>query len=106
MTKKNMILIATPIVLIGAYIIYRERKPSLEVNPSVDWDSKVPTVKFGFNKEALNNGNGTIDAGITFSKRYSLHYITQGNLMVLEVKNRRGEVVERKTVDFKGKLVY
>lgn len=106
MTKKNIILITTPLILIGVYFLYRERKPSLEINPSVDWDNKVPTVKFGHNKEALSNRSGSIDAGITFSNRYSLDYSTKGNIMTLEVKNRRGNVVETKTIDFKGRIIY
>lgn len=106
MKKKTLILIVSPILLIGAYILYRERKPSLEIDPSVDWGSKTPTVKFGLNKEALSNVNGSIDAGMTFSNKYSLHYKTQGNLMILEVRNRKGEVIETKTIDFKGKIIY
>lgn len=99
-------MIATPLILIGAFLIYRERKPSFEVEPNVDWEGKVPTVKFGNNKEALSQPNGTIDAGITYSNRYSLEYSRKKDIMILELKNRRGKVIEQKTIDFKSKLIY
>lgn len=99
-------MIATPIIFIGAYLLFRERKPSLNILPNIDWSNKIPTIQFGNNKEALSNNTGISDAGITYSKKYLLNYKKDGNIMILQVKKRNGDVVETKTIDFKSKLIY
>ena len=106
MRKREIILIATPIIIIGGFMLYRSRKPSLEILPNIDWAGKIPSVKFGNNTEALNQNTGEINAGITYSERYHLHYKTEGNKMILQVKNRLGKVFETKTIDFQSKIVY
>lgn len=106
MRKRDLILIATPIFILTGYLIYRNRKPSIRIMPNIDWREKIPTIRFGNNTESLNKSEGVLNAGVTYSEKYLLYYKKTGNKMVLEVKNRYGEIYESKTIDFQSKIIY
>ena len=106
MEAKKILKIILPIVIIGGLAIaIRRRKPSFEVI-DVDWKNNTAGVKFGFNKQTIVlSTKGLMNAGTTFANRYTIDWSSIGKKINFELK-KKGEVIEKQTIDFTSKLIY
>jgi len=106
--KKKVILgVITPLALFGFYfLVIRNRVPSLNLEGTL-WANNVAVIKFGNNKKFVSLGNnGEMNAGSTYSKRFILEFTSNKNIMKFFVKDRNGNVVKEKTLDFGAKIEY
>jgi len=106
MTKAVKISLITSAILLVGYVVYINRKPKLKILGGVNWADRKVEVKFG-NKTAFLRGSGKIDAGLGFSKRFSLKHEISGDKMIISlISSKSGDVIEEKVVDFRNKLIY
>ena len=105
MNRSIKISIVVSTLAVVGYLIYRNRKPKLKIIGNINWSTKTVEVKFG-NTTNLLNGSGRKQAGLGFSDRFTLNYVTKGDQMVISVVKKDGEIMEKKTIDFRNKLIY
>lgn len=107
-TTKIIIGIAVPLAVFGAYwFIYRNREPYLDLEET-DWLDNLAVIKFGKNKKSVSLGNsGEMNAGATYNPNlYKLTFKSEGKLMILYVKDKDGNLVDKQTLDFGAKIRY
>jgi hypothetical protein len=108
MNKKIILGVAVPLAFFSAYwFIYRNREPLLNLEET-DWVNNSVVAKFGRNKKTLSLGNsGEMNAGATYNpKKYKLTFDTNGKNMVFYVKDQKGNLLDKQTLDFGAKIRY
>lgn len=106
MDLKKIALFTLPIlVVVGGVILIRRRMPSLQV-VSTDWDNSTAVIKFGNNTQDIPLATGEMNAGYTYSNRYTLNYTPMGKKMVFKITDSDGKVVRQMTIDYFSKLIY
>ena len=106
MDLRRIILFSLPIVaVVGGVIILRRRLPALQVL-NTNWDANQSTIKFGNNTQNVGLGAGRMNAGYSYSNRYTLEYFPDGRKMRFQIKDSDGVVVYDMTIDYSGKLIY
>jgi len=64
-------------------------------------------IVFGNNKKFVSLGNnGEMNAGSTYSNRYTLEFTSKKNIMEFFVKDKNGNVIQKQTLDFGAKIRY
>lgn len=107
-TQKIILGVALPI---GALAIYwfgvRNRKPMLLLS-KYDFINNKTNVTFGYNEKIVSLGNsGTMNAGNTYNpNKYKLVFTSKDKTIEFVVKNKNGDEVNKKIIDFGSKIVY
>lgn len=107
MNKKTFLGIAIPLGLLGVYwFVIRNREPSLDLEGTF-WLDDVAVIVFGNNKKYVSLGNnGQMNAGSTYSDKYTLTFTSKKKIMEFLVKDRDGNVIDKQTLDFGAKIRY
>jgi len=106
MDLKKIALFTLPIlVVVGGVILIRRRMPSLQV-VSTDWDNNTTVIRFGNNTQDIPLATGEMNAGYTYSKRYTLNYTPMGKKMVFKIVDSDGKTIREMTIDYFSKLIY
>jgi hypothetical protein len=109
MDKRTKIIlgIVYPLAVFSGYwFIVRNREPSLNVD-NVDWLNNLVNIKFGNNKKTISVGNnGEMNAGATYSDKYKLQFKSDKNIMTFYIKDKNGDIIDKKTLDFGAKISY
>ena len=106
-TTKIILGIAVPLTVFGGYwFVYRNREPLLDLD-GTDWINNVAVVKFGRNDKSISLGNnGEMNAGSTYSDKYKVEFTTDKKIMTFYVKDKDGNLFDKKIVDFGAKIIY
>jgi hypothetical protein len=106
-TTKIILGIVVPLTVFGGYwFIIRNREPKLDLEET-NWLDNVAVIKFGRNKKSVSLGNsGEMNAGATYSDKYKLEFSSDKKLMVLYVKDKDGNLIDKQTLDFGAKIQY
>ena len=106
-TTKIILGIVVPLAVFGGYwFIVRNREPILDLEET-NWLDNVAVIKFGRNKKSVSLGNsGEMNAGATYSDKYKLEFSSDKKLMVLYVKDKDGNLIDKQTLDFGAKIRY
>jgi hypothetical protein len=106
-TTKIILGIVVPLAVFGGYwFIVRNREPILDLEET-NWLDNVAVIKFGRNKKSVSLGNsGEMNAGATYSDKYKLEFSSDKKLMVLYVKDKDGNLIDKQTLDFGAKIQY
>ena len=106
-TTKIILGIFVPLAVFGGYwFIVRNREPILDLEET-NWLDNVAVIKFGRNKKSVSLGNsGEMNAGATYSDKYKLEFSSDKKLMVLYVKDKDGNLIDKQTLDFGAKIQY
>ena len=106
MNLKRIILFSIPIVVVvGGVVWFRRRIPSLSVI-STDWDNAKAVIRYGNNTQDVELASGQMNAGYTYSNKYTLKYTPSGKKMVFKIVDSDGKVVREMTIDYFSKLIY
>ena len=93
-------------IFCGYWFITRNREPNLNLDET-DWMNNLANVKFGRNNRSISIGeSGTLDAGSTFSDKYRLDYSSSGKNITFYVKDKDGNIYDKRVVDFGAKIIY
>ena len=107
-TKQKIFLgLSFSLAIFGGYwFITRNREPYLDLD-GTDWMNNRANVKFGKNNRSISIGeSGTIDAGSTYSDKYRLEYSSSGKNITFYVKDKNGNIYDKRIVDFGAKIIY
>ena len=106
-TTKIVLGIAVPLSLFGIYWFgIRNREPFLDLEET-NWLNDIAVIKFGRNKKSVPLGNsGEMNAGSTFSDKYKLEFTSSGKNMTFYVKDKNGNIYDKKVIDFGAKIIY
>ncbi len=106
-TTKVILGIAVPLTVFGGYwFIYRNREPLLDLDET-DFINNVAVIKFGRNNKSISLGNdGEMNAGSTYSDKYKVEFKTDKKIMTFYVKDKEGNLFDKKIVDFGAKIIY
>ena len=106
-TTKIILGIVVPLAVFGGYwFIVRNREPILDLEET-NWLDNVAVIKFGRNKKSVSLGNsGEMNAGATYSDKYKLEFSSDKKLMVLYIKDKDGNLIDKQTLDFGAKIQY
>ena len=106
-TTKIILGIFVPLAVFGGYwFIVRNREPKLDLEET-NWLDNVAVIKFGRNKKSVSLGNsGEMNAGATYSDKYKLEFSSDKKLMVLYIKDKDGNLIDKQTLDFGAKIQY
>jgi hypothetical protein len=109
MEKQTKIIlgIVLPLAVFGGYwFVLRNREPILNLD-NTDWMNNIANIKFGNNKKSVSIGNkGEMNAGSTFSDKYKLEFTSSEKNMTLYVKDKNGNIYDKKVIDFGAKIIY
>lgn len=110
MKKKAILSVVLLSACFGFYwYIFRNRLPILDLEET-DWLSNLAVIKFGNNEKKVSIGNsGEMKAGSTYSNKYKLMFFSENkekHIMVFNLIDNLGQIVETKTIDFKTKITY
>lgn len=106
-TQKIVLGLSFSLAIFGGYwFITRNREPYLDLD-GTDWMNSIANVKFGKNTKSIPvGGNGILNAGSTFSDKYRLEYSSSGKNITFFVKDKDGNIYDKKVVDFGAKIIY
>ena len=106
-TTKIILGIVVPLAVFGGYwFIVRNREPKLDLEET-NWLDNVAVIIFGRNKKSVSLGNsGEMNAGATYSDKYKLEFSSDKKLMVLYIKDKDGNLIDKQTLDFGAKIQY
>jgi hypothetical protein len=106
-STKIILGVAVPLAIFGGYwFITRNREPYLDLD-GTDWMNSIANVKFGKNTKSVPvGGSGILNAGSTFSDKYRLEYSSSGKNITFFVKDKDGNIYDKRVVDFGAKIIY
>jgi hypothetical protein len=107
-TKQKIVLgLSFSLAIFGGYwFITRNREPNLNLDET-DWMNNIANAKFGKNNRSISIGeSGTLDAGSTYSDKYRLEYSSSGKNITFYVKDKNGNIYDKRIVDFGAKIIY
>ena len=104
---KIILGVAVPLAIFSGYwFITRNREPYLDLD-GTDWMNNIANIKFGRNKKSVSIGNdGEMNAGATYSDKYKLTFTSSGKNMTFYIKDKEGNVYDKKVIDFGAKIIY
>jgi hypothetical protein len=107
-TQKIILGFVLPVTTLAIYWFgIRNRKPLFMLS-KYDFRNNKTNVNFGFNEKTVTLGDsGEMTAGNTYNPNtYKLVFTSKDKIIEFVVKNKNEEEVEKKTIDFGGKIVY
>ena len=107
MQRKTILGVAIPLGLLGLYwFVIRNREPILDLEGTL-WLDDVAVIVFGNNKKYVSLGNnGEMNAGATYSDKYKLTFTSSGKNITFYVKDKEGNIYDKKVIDFGAKIIY